>query len=161
MNSTRQVTLDIVDESTIRDDEIPDAVRNFTPPAKKVREKKTANKSNFIITLNPNISWRSVNSNDARLLATRKLIAVCKNVELNLANHKLLKDFPSAATYKHPTITKYHYAIERRSSRVSSCARHGYVRWLLPNQVGGSESVHGCTDETIQQRWVRQCKTVQ
>ena len=110
---SKQIVLDVLDdENTIDSSLIPDQVLNFTPKQPKQYEKKTSQTSNFIITINPNISYRSLQP-DQVVNSTKALIAACKNLEINLSNGNLLKDFPSNSQYKMPKLTKFEFAIER------------------------------------------------
>lgn len=110
---TKQITLDILDdENTIPDCSIPDQVINHNQKPPKQYEKKTNQTSNFIITINPNISYRSLDK-EQLIKASKSLIASCKNLEINFINGKLLKDFPSNSQYKTPKLTKFDFAIER------------------------------------------------
>lgn len=104
--------LDIQDFN-IADSEIPAQVLeagdfNKNKPKSKTQESK---KSNFLITANPNISWRSLTDPQKKVSVAKKLIAFGKNLEVNLRNHKLLKDFATPG-YKHPQVTDYRFSIE-------------------------------------------------
>jgi len=62
----------------VPDSAIPDKVLNAAPPKKKERVPKTKQPSNFLITANPNVSWRDLETKDQRLKAAKKLIVLVK-----------------------------------------------------------------------------------
>jgi hypothetical protein len=110
-NNNKQLVLDLAsDESDIKDEEIPVALLEQKAPVDKQKRAVTRT-SNFIITANPNVSYRTLTNPQDKIKFAKKLIAFCKNVQHNLANHKLLKEFTTAG-YKFPNLTRFEFAIE-------------------------------------------------
>jgi len=101
----------------VPDSAIPDKVLNAAPPKKKERVPKTKQPSNFLITANPNVSWRDLQNRDQKLKAAKQLIIFGKNVEVNLKNHKLLKQVNTIPDYKFPNVTNYKFAVESGSQK--------------------------------------------
>ncbi len=110
-----QLVLDIA-EHDIDDSEVPISVLSKT--VKKKEKRASARKSNFLITANPNISWRALTDNQVKMRIAKKLIAFCKNVEINLRNHKLMKEFATAG-YQFPDVSRFEFAIEMERKMVS------------------------------------------
>jgi len=96
---------------------VPDKVLNAAPPKKKKRVPKTKQPSNFLITANPNVSWRDLETKDQKLKAAKQLIIFGRNLEVNLKNHKLLKQVNTIPDYKFPNVTNYHFAVESGSQK--------------------------------------------
>ena len=85
--------------------EIPDSIFDANHAVKpKTRAKKSQKTSNFLITANPNVSQSEINSKEKITDVAKKLITFAKNLEINLKNHKLLKEY-TTADYKFPNVT--------------------------------------------------------
>jgi len=58
----------------VPDSAIPDKVLNAAPPKRKAKINKTKQPSNFIMTANPNVSWRDLQNREQKLKAAKQLV---------------------------------------------------------------------------------------
>lgn len=98
-----------ISAADVLDSDIPDDVMLPGPTPKK-KERKTDGTSNFLITCNPNISYRTVQTAEAKKAVARKLIAFGQNLGLNIRNHKLMKEMMNKP---YPNVVKYEFALEQ------------------------------------------------
>lgn len=77
----------------ILDEEIPSHLIELKTPARKQKVKATTQNSNFMITFNPNVSHRALNTPEKKAGFVRGLLALGRNIKLNLENKLLLKEF--------------------------------------------------------------------
>jgi hypothetical protein len=99
----------VIQSFDVMDNEIPDAVLQQQPPQTKPAKRATTQTSNFLITANPNISWRELQDKATRITAAKKLISFGKNLEVNLRNHLLLKEFVDKPF---PNVKRFEFSIE-------------------------------------------------
>lgn len=146
----------------IKDEDIPRGVfDNFKVLENKPKyKKKTLMQSNFLITYNPNISYRALIDTEARMRVFKKLVALMRNIEVNLKNKKLLKEYQNVPI---GNLAQFSYSIEQGLKRgflhIHAIARFdGYAQIridtlrkfcndaMAPDSKGGMVNIRTYTD---------------
>lgn len=95
---------------------IPDRFKNNATGEKKNAKKtfrKIADKSNFLITINPNISFKTLPDNATKKAVAKKLLSAGKHIRAKLSNGIFCKPKGMRTPdYKHPALIKYKKELE-------------------------------------------------
>lgn len=134
-NSDDNTVLDIQDfTQSIDANTFPDEIKNFTQPNVKTREQKRKIPSNFMITINSNISHSKLQDTNTRIYLSKKLASCCENIKHNLANGNLLYEHMDQPLAK---LIMFKYSLEIGTKKGflhahAICSFNGWCQIKLP-----------------------------
>ena len=97
------------------DGDVPDHILNFTRPTGNKPVNREKDKSNFLITFNPNVSYNLTPSKEDKIKLYKSIKATMNALGEKFRSLEFLKPFPDgkrASSLSGATVTKYEFQIE-------------------------------------------------